>query len=334
MFNAVIDSVTSGGVNIIDTAINYRYMKSERSIAAALKYLIENKSCERNQLFICSKAGYVPEDADQGIPGQVLIKNLIEKKVISEEDFVGACHCMHPNFLEHQLESTLNNLGIETLDLYYLQNAAETQLPLIGEEKFFDRLAKSFEFFEGKISQGKIKSYGLATWLCFREKPETTGIYLSLEKVMETAKKVGGEKHGLKYIQIPINIMMPEAFLEIFQEYTENGVRQKERTVSLARKLKVNLISCSPLLQGTLMQLPMPSEIFKCKNLGAKHLQFIRSIPAESLLSTLVGQKKNRHTKMNLEIIGYPPLTPEEFWSFLIPPNVRKPTPDEPINLQ
>lgn len=34
---------------------------------------------------------------------------------------------------------------------------------------------------------------------------------------------------------------------------------------------------------------------------------------------------------MNLEIIGYPPLEPEEFWSFLIPPNVRKPVPDEPI---
>lgn len=40
-FNAVIDSVRSGGVNVIDTAINYRYMKSERTIGAALRYLSE-----------------------------------------------------------------------------------------------------------------------------------------------------------------------------------------------------------------------------------------------------------------------------------------------------
>jgi aryl-alcohol dehydrogenase-like predicted oxidoreductase len=36
MFNAIIDSVKSGGVNVIDTAINYRYMKSERVIGACL----------------------------------------------------------------------------------------------------------------------------------------------------------------------------------------------------------------------------------------------------------------------------------------------------------
>jgi hypothetical protein len=121
--------------------------------------------------------------------------------------------------------------------------------------------------------------------VCFRENAENTGIYLSLEKVLELANKVGGSSHGLKYIQMPINIMMPEAFAEVFQEITENGVKTKERMLTVARKLKVNIISCSPLLQGTMIQLPMPSEIFKCKNLGAKHLQFVRSIPAESLLS-------------------------------------------------
>ena len=287
----MVDSVNSGGINVIDTSINYRYMKSERSVGAALRYLISSNQIERNQLFICSKGGYVPEDADQGIPGQVVIKNLIEKKLIDNEDFVGACHCMHPNFLEDQLERTLDNIGVETLDLYYLQNACESQLPLIGEHKFFERLAKSFEFFEKKIQQGKIKNYGLATWVCFREKSENAGLYLSLEKVMELAQKIGGPKHGLKFIQMPINIMMPEAFAEQFQEITENGVQKKERLLTVARKHKINVISCSPLLQGTMIQLPMPSEIFKCRNVGAKHLQFVRSIPAESLISNILFYK-------------------------------------------
>lgn len=42
MFNAIIDSVMSGGVNVIDTAINYRYMKSERTVGAAVNHLINN----------------------------------------------------------------------------------------------------------------------------------------------------------------------------------------------------------------------------------------------------------------------------------------------------
>lgn len=287
MFNSIIDSVTSGGVNVIDTAINYRYMKSERTIAAAIRLLLTHSQISRNELFLCSKAGYIPEDADQGLLSQTLIKKLLEKGSIQEQDLVGACHCMHPKFLEDQLEKTLSNMGLETLDLYYLQNPAESQLALIGENMFFDRLARSFEFFESKIREGKIRNYGITTWGSLREKPENQGLYLSLEKVMELAIKIGGPSHGLKYIQMPINIMMPEAFAELWQEITENGVVIKERVLSVARKYKVNVISCSPLLQGTMIQLPLPTEVFKCKNLGAKHLQFIRSIPAEALLSKL-----------------------------------------------
>lgn len=286
MFNAIIDSVLSGGVNVIDTALNYRYMKSERATAAALRYLFQDQKLSREELFVCSKAGFVPEDADQGVPGGTIIKSLIEKNLIAQEDYVGACHCMHPNFLEDQLSRSLDNLGLETLDVYYLQNAVESQLPLIGEAKLWDRLAKAMEFFEKKVQENKIRSYGLATFLCFREKSESEGLYFNLQKTVELAQKVGGQNHNLKYVMMPINIMMPEAFAELFQEFVENGVTTKERLLTVARKLKINIISCSPLLQGTMMQLPMPSEIFKCKNVGAKHLQFIRSIPAESLLST------------------------------------------------
>ena len=56
MFNAVVDSVKTGGVNVIDTAINYRYMKSERVVGAALRHLI-SLGYTRDELFLCSKNG-------------------------------------------------------------------------------------------------------------------------------------------------------------------------------------------------------------------------------------------------------------------------------------
>ena len=41
IYNAVKACVQSGGVNLIDTAINYRYMKSERTIGKAINTLLK-----------------------------------------------------------------------------------------------------------------------------------------------------------------------------------------------------------------------------------------------------------------------------------------------------
>jgi len=56
----------SGGVNVVDTAINYRCQKAERSIGAALKTLINKNGVNRDELFISSKNGYIPDDSDFG----------------------------------------------------------------------------------------------------------------------------------------------------------------------------------------------------------------------------------------------------------------------------
>lgn len=123
---------------------------------------------------------------------------------------------MHPNFLEFQLETSLKNLGLETLDLYYLHNCAESQLALIGDDKFYDKLKRGFEFLEEKVEQGKIKNYGMATFNCFRSPPEETGIFVSLQKCFEIAEKVGGKDNHFNFIQAPLNTVY---FETVFQEW-------------------------------------------------------------------------------------------------------------------
>lgn len=87
----------------------------------------------------------------------------------------------------------------------------------MGEQKFYTRLAKAFEFLENKCEEGKIKNYGLATFNCFRSPPEEVGIHVSLQKVHDLAEKVGGKKHRLKFIQVPINAVGFEAVFEEWQ---------------------------------------------------------------------------------------------------------------------
>jgi aryl-alcohol dehydrogenase-like predicted oxidoreductase len=69
MYNALIDSVMSGGVNIFDTCASFRHSRSERVINAALRYLINEQNYKREQLFIGTKSGYLPDDADHNIKG-------------------------------------------------------------------------------------------------------------------------------------------------------------------------------------------------------------------------------------------------------------------------
>lgn len=183
--------------------------------------------------------------------------------------------------------------------------------------------------------------------MCFRAKTDEENLYLSLQKVHELAKKVGGENNSFKYVQMPVNIMMPEAFSEMWQEWAEEGKDTlRENLFQIARRCNINIITSSPLLQGTMIQLPLPSNLFYCANLGAKHIQFSRSLPAQALLSnsflmrlfsnittliaTLVGQKTSRHVKKNLEVIQHPPMATEDFLEFL-KPTKRVATKDELI---
>ena len=186
-------------------------------VGQALKLLQSEHGISRDQLFVSSKIGYVPEDGDRGLTLENYIRKLVSEKVIEQDDVVGEVHCMTPGYLNHQIDESLRNLNLETLDLMYLHNAAESQMPLVGEEKFYDKLAKAFEVFETAISDNKIRAYGMATWICLRSPPEEKDIHMSIMKILETAEKVAGKNHGLKYVQVPLNLMMVEAMGEKWQ---------------------------------------------------------------------------------------------------------------------
>ena len=105
----------SGALNVLDTASNYRCQKSERTLGAVLSTLLDEELAQdlpdderlsRDEIFVSSKSGYIPDDADHGIPAATLVEQLIDEGKITKEDVAGEIHCMHPNFLEHQLQAS------------------------------------------------------------------------------------------------------------------------------------------------------------------------------------------------------------------------------------
>src|ERR1700755_2842490 len=92
------------GGDVIDTAANYRFQRSERSIGATLKALSE-KGFDRNEIVICTKGGYLPFDGERPRNVRQYFEDAFVKTGIATfDDLVGGSHCMTPKYLQSQLD--------------------------------------------------------------------------------------------------------------------------------------------------------------------------------------------------------------------------------------
>lgn len=303
--NAVKESITSG-INVIDTAINYRAQKAERSVGKAISELIQDKKISRDQVFISSKNGYVTNDADVQLGFWEYVKEEYSQKgIIHEGDVTSGYHCMTTTYLSDQLDRSLKNIGLDCIDLMYLHNAVEGQIKDISKEQFLNNLKAVFELYEQKRDEGKIKFYGMATWECFRV-PNENPQYLSLEETVNLAKKVGGEHHGFKFVQLPFNMYYDQALLTKHQLLGDVHVSVLEAAV----KLGIGVFTSVPLMQGRLLTPGTMPEFGNLKP-SLRALQFIRSSPG--ILAPLIGQKSTAHVSENIEIMQIPPMSEDEF---------------------
>jgi aryl-alcohol dehydrogenase-like predicted oxidoreductase len=301
---AVVAAVRSG-VNVIDSAINYRFQRSERSIGAALKKLAE-AGYERDELVICTKGGYLTPDGEMPAdPADYFRREYFHQGILAPED-VAAGHSLAPRFLEDQLNRSLRNLGIRCIDVYYLHNP-ETQLMAELRATFPKRVRAAFELLESGVAAGKIRSYGMATWNAFRQ-PESAPDAISLAEMVELAREVAGEAHHFRFVQLPYNLAMPEALAAPNQLL---GGRRLPM-VEAARQLGIALVaSASPLQVQLSRNLPKRiAEVLGQESDLHRAVQFARSSPG--ITTALVGMSRPEHVESNLKLVGIPPAPPEQ----------------------
>jgi len=302
---AIVKYVEMGG-NVIDTAANYRFQRSERNIGEALKELKGKADC--NQLFISTKAGFLPFDNEPvSDVNQYFEENFVRTGIASFDDLVGGSHCMDPKYLQSQIDQSLKNMGISGVDLFYVHNP-ESQLTEIDKYTFEARIAKAFEKLEENRSQEKIKFYGVATWNGFRVSPADKG-YHSLERFVQIAEQVGGEDHGFKFIQLPHNLAMPEAYLMPNQSARGNAVS----AIQAASDLGVSVMISGSILQGKLVHsVPLHlRETFGGTTDAQTSLQFVRSTPG--VMTALVGMSSVNHVEENMALRKTAPTSEEDF---------------------
>ena len=297
------------GANVIDTAANYRFQRSERSIGKALSELTNSKGLTREEILICTKGGYLPFDGapPRDVRGYIE-ETFVQPGIARLEDFVGGSHCMTPGYLQNQLEQSLRNMGLECVDVYYVHNP-ESQLGSVSEEEFYLRLRAAFERLEQNVAQGKIKMYGVATWNGFRVPPEARG-YHSLPRMVEIAREVGGEAHGFRLVQLPFNLAMPEALVLRNQVVDEAQVS----TLEAAAALGVTVVSSASILQGRVAH-GLPEDIREPLGSLATDaltaIQFVRSTPG--ITTALVGMSYPDHVEENLTLARVEPAHTDDY---------------------
>jgi len=322
---AIQEALLSGS-NVVDSAINYRFQRSERSTGAAVAALIAEGAVARDEIIVATKGGFIPFDGGwPKDPRRWIADNVLRPGLATPADIVADCHCIAPAYVDHLFECSRRNLGVETIDVYYVHNP-ETQLQATDRDTFLHHLHADFEVLERKVLEGKLSLYGTATWDGYRSPPGHPQ-HLSLAEVVEAARAaaaaVGAKHHHFGAAQVPLSLAMPEALLHPTQERgPAHGPPAGDRLPFLAAAMAKGLIvmGSATILQGHLAW-KMPEELGARipggRSNAQKAIQWARSAPG--LAVALVGMRSRRHVVENLELAREPRMTREQFTAFLTP---------------
>jgi uncharacterized protein YyaL (SSP411 family)/aryl-alcohol dehydrogenase-like predicted oxidoreductase len=205
------------GANCIDTSTNYMDGGSERLVGSVVREAVDAGDLERDEVIVVSKIGYVQghnyelararETRDEAFPEMVKMND-------------GLWHCIHPAFLDDQLQRSLDRLELETLDVcllhnpeYFLMHAARSGLPLEeARAEFARRLHTAFAYFEEVVAEGRLGWYGVSSNTVTA--PATSPDATCLTEMLAAARRAGGEEHHFRVLQLPLNLFEAGAVFE------------------------------------------------------------------------------------------------------------------------
>jgi len=309
-YAAAIGRYLELGGNLLDSAINYRFQRSERALGAALGAALAAGVVRRDEVVLCTKGGYLSYDGNSPADPEAWVRETFIDTGIVQPDEIVDGHCMAPAYLRHQITQSRQNLQVECIDLYYLHNP-EAQLAAIGPDLFRERLREAFATFEVAVAQGHIRCYGAATWSGLRAAP-TEPAYLSLQTLLETARDVSGERHHFRAVQLPLNLRM----LEAAGSQNQPGAAGRASLLAVAAENEIAVVASASLLQSQLVgRLPdaLRAKFEPGMTDAQRALQFVRSTPGVS--AALAGMSQVEHVDENLGLRSLPPMRTEAWRS-------------------
>jgi aryl-alcohol dehydrogenase-like predicted oxidoreductase len=296
-----IDILAAGiarGLNLLDTAINYRCQRSEIAVGRALQKTLRAGDAVREEIIVCTKGGYIPlvgSPPDTRDAYRSYLKSeYFDPGIMSPDEVVAGGHCLKPGFLANQVERSRANLGVECIDIFYLHNP-EQQLNVLSRAQFLDAMREAFVKLESLVADGAIGCYGCATWNGFRVFAANRN-YLSLSELITLAVEAGGKGHHFQVVQLPVNLAMTEGV----RSPTQHDGSTNLPLIEMAKDCGVSVVASAALMQSQLTR-DLPPAVEKMypglETDAQRAIAFVRSLP---VASALVGMRQPEHLAENL----------------------------------
>ncbi|GAB7094372.1 aldo/keto reductase [Halolamina litorea] len=300
------------GCNVVDTAPDYRCGRAEGVVGDALAAA----DTDRESVLLSTKGGFVPFDGERPTdPAAYVREQFVEPGIVDPADLARGSHAISPSFLDAMLDRSLDALGVDAVDCYYVHNP-ETQLSARPREDVYDHLRAAFEHLEREIDAGRIGRYGVASWDAFRVSADHEQ-YLSLARVLDCARAAAeavghdADDHGFEALQLPFNVHMADAFTVDNHEDPESG--EAVSALEFAHRERLSVVASSALMGGELVD-GLPADVaaeLAGDSPAQRAINFARSAPA--VVSALVGMGRPSHVREDLAAGTFDPLGASAF---------------------
>lgn len=277
------------GLNLIDTSSNYTDGDSELLIG---KILAEP---EPPPVFIITKAGYIQgkilKDFKENIKD-----NIPEDSIVKISDDL--LHCIHPIFLENQIEQSLQRMQCQFLDAFLIHNPEYffddpriKNLPVNkAQELYYERLELALSFLEKQVQNKKIRYYGISSnSFPFKEIDQKL---TNIHKILEIVERISSNHH-FKFIQFPYNLIENGASINKVNDETLIETSKKKNLITLANR------PLNAFTQDGLLRLAT----YKTQKLSKEDIKDILNICFNSIEEKWLGQGEKKESLYEIPVI-------------------------------
>lgn len=297
------------GCNVVNTALSDRMQTSERAIGAALRRAFQ-EGTTRDEVVVVSKGGSLVPDLQVvhslAESRQYLQRTYVDSGILDPRNVV-AGNALDPGFLRDQVERSRRNLGLETIDLYLIEEP-ELHLRELGATRFRRRLVEVFAMLEACVAEGRIGGYGICSWDGFLT-PDSDREHLAIVDVFEAALEAGSGDHHMRALQLPYGIASGSGAV------LDSQLGPDGKHTALLATLKgtgTAVFASAPLFGGRVLG-RVPSFVARAfpeaEGDAQVALQFARS--TANISSVVVGMRDPDHVEDDLALARVPPASPE-----------------------
>jgi aryl-alcohol dehydrogenase-like predicted oxidoreductase len=313
---SIVERALLAGINVIDTAVHYRYGRALVAVRAGLERALA-AGVAREQVFVAVKGGFLlfPEGPPSNVE-QWFDAHIASRGLGTRADLAGAQLLAAP-YIAWQLEFARAALGLSTLDAFLIDQP-EVHIAAIGKEKANRKLARAFEVLEQAVKDGRIRCYGVSTFDGMRVETDhalfesIASLQALAEDAAHTAWRDERARHHFRIVQLPFNPAMTEGFTRFSQATGQGNVGS---TIQAAHQLRAYVMASHTLGKGRFASDdPLAATMPGLANAAQRALQFARSTPG--IGSALAGLSSPAHLDDLLAVARTPPLARQEYLGF------------------